>query len=71
MGWLMPHITIHFERCKACYFCVETCTKKLIEISDKTNLRGYHPAVPKKSDECTGCCLCAEVCPDTAIEVFR
>jgi 2-oxoglutarate ferredoxin oxidoreductase subunit delta len=67
----MGRITIDFERCKACYFCIETCPKKLIEKSNEVNSRGYHPAVPKDGKDCTGCRLCAEVCPDVAIEVYR
>ena len=67
----MAYIVIDLERCKACYFCVETCPKELIEIGKETNSRGYRPPVQKSGDECTGCCLCAEVCPDTAIEVYR
>ena len=67
----MAYIGIDLERCKACYFCVETCPKELLEVGEESNSRGYRPPVQKSGDECTGCCLCAEVCPDTAIEVYR
>jgi 2-oxoglutarate ferredoxin oxidoreductase subunit delta len=67
----MAYIVIDFERCKGCYFCIETCPKELIEAGEEVNALGYRPVVQKNGDECTGCCLCAEVCPDTAIEVYR
>jgi 2-oxoglutarate ferredoxin oxidoreductase subunit delta len=64
-------ITIDFERCKACMFCIEFCPKKSIALSDRLNPKGYFAAAPIEGAECTGCATCALVCPEVAIEVFR
>ncbi|TAL39848.1 MAG: 4Fe-4S dicluster domain-containing protein [Spirochaetes bacterium] len=69
----MAHITIDFERCKGCYFCIEFCPRTIIKKSGEHNKQGYFPAEFDKEQEerCTGCKTCALMCPDTAIEVFK
>jgi len=62
-------IIIDVERCKGCGLCVIVCPKNCIEISDKSNKKGYFPARASNSD-CTGCAACAIICPDVVIEVF-
>ena len=37
-------IIIDVERCKGCGLCVIVCPKNCIEISDKSNKKGYFPA---------------------------
>ncbi len=69
-------IRINKELCKGCGLCVEACPKGSIRISNKFNIKGYHPAEytekeKSKNHKCTGCALCAIICPDIAIEVFR
>ena len=71
-------IEINRELCKGCGFCVATCRKEQIKISNTINSKGYFPAEFKGKDvtnpddiECTGCALCAITCPDVAIEVYR
>lgn len=54
------------DRCKGCGFCVEFCPKKVLELSDEFNARGYHtPRV--KSQTCINCHLCELLCPEFAI----
>lgn len=64
-------ILIDRERCKGCKYCILTCPKGCIDISESFNSSGYFPAYFSKPDECIGCAMCAVVCPEIAIEVFR
>ena len=71
-------IDIDGETCKGCGLCITVCPKKLIEVSEDLNTKGYYPASfkgiecsPDKKLQCTGCALCAITCPDVAIEVYR
>ncbi|MBU7007683.1 4Fe-4S binding protein [Phosphitispora fastidiosa] len=59
------------DRCKGCGLCVTACPQRLIEISNKLNVSGFHPAVVTDYEKCKGCALCALMCPDVAIEVER
>ena len=63
-------IIIDIERCKGCTLCVTVCPNNVITISEKSNSKGYFPAV-STGPNCTGCANCAIVCPDCAIEVYR
>ena len=64
-------IIIDIEQCKGCCLCIETCSRKLIEVSDRPNVNGYYPARLKEGAECIACALCATICPDVAIVVLR
>ena len=57
------------ERCKGCGFCIEFCPRGLLEISEETNSKGYHPPVVNDDIHCTNCGLCELLCPDFAIYV--
>ncbi|MBO5513658.1 MAG: 4Fe-4S dicluster domain-containing protein, partial [Mogibacterium sp.] len=52
-------------------YCVISCPKKCIEISDKVNSKGYLYAATVKPEDCIGCAMCAQICPESAIEVWR
>lgn len=69
----MAHIVIDSNKCKGCYFCIQSCPKQIIEISGDYNSQGYFPAsvIPNKAEECNGCKTCAVMCPDIAIEVYK
>ena len=64
----MGKIIIDNNRCKSCYICTETCPKKLIKKSNKTNRLGdYMVEFSDPNGECIGCAMCAKRCPDLAI----
>ena len=64
-------IIIIEDRCKGCGFCIEFCPRKVLEESNKLNIRGVHPPYVKNPDACVGCGLCEDICPDLAIFVKR
>ena len=65
------HIEVDNEACKGCYLCVETCPKKVIDIGDEFNRKGYQYVVAARNEDCIGCRQCATVCPDVVITVFK
>lgn len=69
----MARVTFREERCKGCGLCISVCPKKIIEFSEKLNVKGYHPAGVKeeKMKECIGCASCARICPDVVITVEK
>ena len=65
-------IVIDAERCKGCELCRPACPQSVIQLADRLNTKGYHPAeYVDPAHLCTGCALCAVVCPDGCITVFR
>ena len=68
----MSRIVIAEDRCKGCGLCTPACPYDLVQISDRYNLKGYHPAEWVDPQAlCTGCANCAVMCPDMVITVFR
>jgi len=55
--------------CKGCQLCIEVCPKKVYELSEARNAKGYLVPSPVRLAECVGCQLCEMVCPDMAITV--
>ena len=62
---------IDAEACKSCLFCIKTCPKNVLDITDAVNSKGYQYVVPVNAEECIGCAMCATICPDAAITVYR
>ncbi len=67
----MPRIIIDAERCKQCLLCVEFCPRRVLDVGDQTNSKGYHPVQQVPGAECSGCGICQLICPSLAIEVHR
>lgn len=59
------------ERCKGCQLCTTVCPKDIIQMADRINSHGYHPAQIIDQDACISCGLCAKICPDLAITVYK
>lgn len=55
--------------CKGCGYCVKFCPKKILELGNERNKRGFFYPLNIKPDACTSCAICATVCPEGAIEV--
>lgn len=55
--------------CKGCGLCVSVCPKKVLEISDQVNPKGYFPAYQARPDDCIVCAVCCTMCPDVAISI--
>ncbi len=67
----MAKVNVLEKYCKSCGLCIEVCPKKILDIGDKTNEKGYFTVICKDQEKCIGCALCATVCPDVAIEVYK
>ncbi len=63
------HYVIDIDRCKGCGLCVSVCPKKVLEISDKVNTKGYFPAYQARPEDCIFCTTCCLMCPDVAITI--
>ena len=63
------HHHINKNRCKGCGLCVIVCPKKVLEITDQVNTKGYFPAYRARPEDCIYCSLCCTMCPDVAIEI--
>lgn len=65
----MNPITIDFERCKECGYCIKFCPNGLLTKGNKLNKHSYYP--PVVGEGCIACGICARVCPDSAIEIYK
>ncbi len=63
------HHQIDADRCKGCGLCVTICPKKVLEISERVNTKGYFPAFQARPEDCIKCALCCTMCPDVAITI--
>ena len=61
---------INKDRCKGCELCTYACPKKIIQMSNNINKKGFFYAEVIDQSKCIACCFCAISCPDAAIEVY-
>lgn len=64
-------ITVTEAFCKGCGLCVAICPKQAIQLSERMDSRGVHPAYLARPEECTGCTQCAIMCPDACLKIVR
>ncbi|MCR4399253.1 MAG: 4Fe-4S binding protein [Firmicutes bacterium] len=64
-------VEVDQEQCKGCGLCVHACGKNLMILSERFNIKGFHPAACRDTNACTGCRSCALMCPDWAITISR
>jgi 2-oxoglutarate ferredoxin oxidoreductase subunit delta len=67
----VAQVVILGEYCKSCGLCLSVCPKQVLQISDKSNQKGYYPVEVVRAEQCIGCTLCGLMCPDLAIEIIR
>jgi 2-oxoglutarate ferredoxin oxidoreductase subunit delta len=60
-------IHINKDYCKGCGFCIAFCPKKVFELSEELNKKGYILPEVKRPKDCTDCGLCELYCPEFAI----
>jgi len=60
-------IRINKEFCKGCGYCIEYCPKKVYELSDELNGKGYRVPAIVRPEDCSECGLCELYCPEFAI----
>jgi len=63
------NVKIQESRCKGCAYCVEFCPCDVLALSERFNLKGYHPPEVVIAEACVGCRLCELLCPEFAIGV--
>ena len=64
-------IAIIEDRCKGCGFCIEYCPRDVLVLSDRFNVKGYHPPEVKRPEECADCGFCEMICPEFAIYLVK
>jgi 2-oxoglutarate ferredoxin oxidoreductase subunit delta len=67
----MSKVVFDEAKCKGCGICVYFCPKKVIQMADRINAKGYHPAYLADEGNCISCGTCGRMCPDAVVEVFK
>ena len=62
---------INIDRCKGCALCLTVCPKKVLEIAEQVNAKGYFPAYQARPEDCIHCSACCIMCPDVAITITK
>jgi 2-oxoglutarate ferredoxin oxidoreductase subunit delta len=64
-------LTVQEEFCKGCGLCVDFCPQHAMQLQERMDSRGFHPAHLADPERCTGCAQCAVMCPDACIRIVR
>ena len=66
-------MTVHIDDslCKSCGLCIYFCPKKVFEITDRVNKKGFNISGAVREKDCTQCKICEMTCPDLAIYVEK
>ncbi|MCD8036192.1 MAG: 4Fe-4S binding protein [Clostridiales bacterium] len=68
----MNRVTVDFERCKECEYCLNFCPKKtILKKSESVNKKGYYGVIAANLEDCIACGICATMCPEGAIKVEK
>lgn len=67
----MAKLEFNTEACKSCGFCIKVCPKKVLEIGQAINKKGYRYVIAVNEEACISCAMCANMCPDAVIEVYK
>lgn len=69
----IPHgeISIILARCKGCEFCKTYCPRRVLEMSQGYNAKGYRYPQVADPNACVACGLCQIMCPEFAIYVME
>ena len=67
---MKTELIVHEQRCKGCGFCIITCPKKAISLSEDFNESSYQYAVVDRA-LCVKCGSCYTVCPDGVFEILE
>jgi 2-oxoglutarate ferredoxin oxidoreductase subunit delta len=69
----MARVYYREERCKGCGHCIAVCPKKIVELSEKLNSKGYRPAIVTEENmgKCIACASCGRVCPDNVFTIEK
>ena len=62
----LGNVAIDTEGCKGCGLCVESCTPRVLSLSDTLNRSGYRTAI-YSGHGCSGCGLCFYACPEPGV----
>lgn len=67
----MGTIKVVTEMCKGCMLCKVACPKKILDMGENTNKKGYRYVQITDESQCIGCKFCGISCPESAIIVYK
>lgn len=67
----MAKVRINRQKCKGCLLCVSFCSRGLLAVEEKFNLKGVKPVFFTRKQDCIGCLQCAIICPEACITIYQ